>query len=98
MSLPLSKAPWRVGRPARLEDAAHEYLGELTRQQPWRRARAEALLDDLDEFLGGAAGVGTLNGEHLAAWQASLPATDQAEAATLARDFWTYLREWHWLE
>ncbi|MFC4638328.1 hypothetical protein [Deinococcus hohokamensis] len=98
MSLPLPKAPWRVGRPARLEEAAHEYLGELTRQQPWRRARAEALLDDLDEFLGGAASLGALCPDRLAAWQASLPEPDQEEAATLTRDFLTYLRQWHWLD
>ncbi|MGX9688250.1 hypothetical protein ACTQ9L_14035 [Deinococcus wulumuqiensis] len=90
------RAPWIVGRTTLLEHAAEDFLNELTRQQPWRKARAEELIEDLDTFLGGAAPLSALTEDRTAAWQASLPPEQQAEARALLTDLHTYLRDWNW--
>ena len=92
------KAPWIVGRTILLEDAATEFLNEITRQRPWRRARFEELLDSLDEYLGSPAPLlayTRLTGE---SWLRSLPADDREDAAELLTEFRAYLRDWGWLD
>lgn len=92
------KAPWIVGRTIRLEDAAAEFLNELTRQKPWRRARYEELLESLDAHLGAPAPLlayTRLTGE---GWLRALPGEDREAGAELLAEFRAYLRDWGWLD
>ena len=98
MSLPASSpTPWIVGRPALLEHAAEDFLGEVTRQKPWRRARWEALLESLGDFVGNPAPLSALNPALLAEWQASLTGEQGEDAGEMLGDFQTHLRERRWL-
>ena len=81
--------------PMRLSQAAQAYLAGCPAAQ---RDRAAHLLTALDEYLGAPAPLlayTKLTGE---AWQRTLPAPEQAEAAALLTDFRAFLRDGGWLD
>lgn len=97
--MPKYTAPWTVGRAPLFVEAAEDFLGEVTRQQPWHLAKYEAWLDALAAFLAedGLAPLTAFTDAAQTAWLASLDGAERAEATAMLAELRTYVTEWGWL-
>ena len=98
--MPKYTAPWTVGRAPRFDEAAEDFLGEVTRQHPWRLACYEAWLEAFAAFLDedGLAPLSAFTDAAERAWLASLDAETRPEAAAMLAGLRAYVTEWGWLE
>jgi len=83
-----------------LEEAADDFLHEMTRQKPWLRARYEAVLGELTTYLSTVlerpAPLSALSRPSAEAW---LQTTDERVfAERTLTDFSDYLVKWGWLD
>jgi hypothetical protein len=88
------KADWIVGRPATLEDALHDFDGELGRQSPWLRSSLMPHLEALSTQLGDVR-LEAIRHDQIQAW---LELQDNPEAQRALGQFRQYLIEWRWCE
>jgi hypothetical protein len=98
----VSNAPWIVGRPALLEYALEDFLGELGRQRPWTRSHVQDLLESLNVWLEVQMGqpviLEQLQAEHVTNWLETLDFNNRSDARLALGLFAEYVLCWGWLE
>lgn len=88
------QADWIIGRPATLEDALHDFDGELGRQSPWLRSSLMPHLEALSTHLGDVR-LEAIRHDQVQAW---LELQDNPEMQRALEYFRQYLIEWRWCE